>query len=269
MKNVFKVLIFLCSVHMAHALQGLRITVQSPDVVLSWPSDDSQPNSYAILYRASLGDPWQLLASYYPPDYGTNMTYYTDPGAGVNNSGLYEVVMMGPNPCNLTNGQTLSGIIVVPVEAYEPAGSLDAMTLYCDETPVPSTAHVAPFEKPVPLLVLDTTQLANGPHNFSVLCEYRDYGTLAVYEDTSTPEISVVVSNAISFPNWLPFFGETGNAALIAAQCPSNSDWYIDVYGDTNRYIGTMSGHTTDGSIYIPWDLTGRVTCWKTILNSV
>jgi hypothetical protein len=263
MKKMFNVVVFLCSVHMAHALEGLRVLVQPPDVVLSWPSDDSQPNSYAILYRPSLADPWQLLASWYPPDYSTNVTYFTIAGGETNITGLYEVVMMGPNICALTNGQVLSGVVVIPVEAFEPSGNLNTMAVQDSGVPLASTLHVQPFERPVPLLVLDTTQLSPGPHSLSAICQYVDpsagteEGTI-VYEGVSTPEISVTVSNEITFPDWIPFFGEFANSAVINAQCTtSNSDWYLDVYGDTNRYIGTMSGNTPDGNINIVWDLTG------------
>lgn len=70
-------LLFLFSTK-ALAIEGLAIAVPSTNVVLSWPSDSSE--TYIVQYRHTLDatDSWSTLADYYPPDSGTNITFYTD-----------------------------------------------------------------------------------------------------------------------------------------------------------------------------------------------
>jgi len=63
----------------AFAIEGLKITVPSTNVVLSWPSAPSE--TYLIQYRHTLNatDAWATLADFYTPNTsGTNITYFYD-----------------------------------------------------------------------------------------------------------------------------------------------------------------------------------------------
>ena len=56
----------------------------------------------------------------------------------------------------------------------------------------------------------------------------------------------------------MPTFGQDSDSLLITAQSAHpDADWYIDVYGAQTNYIGTFSGHTTDGIIGVVWNLIG------------
>lgn len=131
------------------------------------------------------------------------------------------------------------------------------------EVPIASSIHVAPFELPVPIMILDTTQLSNGVHSISVHAFWNDPGdgtedgSGTIYEADS-PAVTVTVSNALSFPNWMSAFGEMGNSLVVSAQSAlTNVQWYLDVYDSGFSYIGTMGGTTPDGNIYVVWNLIG------------
>jgi hypothetical protein len=165
--------------------------------------------------------------------------------------------------CGLTNGMVLSDVVNLPVELAVPSGQLTTLTLEDSGSPVASSIHVAPFELPVPILTVDTAFLSNGVHSLSVHAFFTDPGdgtedgSGAIYEADS-PAVTVTVSNEISYPAWMPQFGELGNSLVISAQSAhTNADWYLDVYDSQYNYIGTMGGTTTDGNIYIVWNLVG------------
>ncbi|MDH7503117.1 MAG: hypothetical protein QHJ82_10485 [Verrucomicrobiota bacterium] len=189
-----------------------------------------------------------------------------DGGEGTNaapETGFYRVVRVGPNLIGLTNGMTVSGVLQIPVEVGSPDGQLVTVTLIENGSPVgEDSIHVSPFELPVPLLTLDTTRLSNGVHEIAAIARWQIGGS--TNEETGgsfeadCPSISVVVSNEISFPNWMPHFGQLGNTLLISAQSAhTDTDWWIDIYGANAGYIGTFAGHTYDGTIYGWWDLVG------------
>ena len=60
------------------AIEGLQISVQCSNVVLSWPSDETSGETYIVQYRADLTstNPWTTLTNYMPPDAGTNLTFF-------------------------------------------------------------------------------------------------------------------------------------------------------------------------------------------------
>ena len=68
---------FASAIH-TYAIEGLKISVPSTNVVLSWPSDPSE--TYIIQYRNTLSatDSWTTLADYYPADSSTNITFFVD-----------------------------------------------------------------------------------------------------------------------------------------------------------------------------------------------
>jgi hypothetical protein len=60
----------------ANAIEGLRLSLQCSNVVLSWPSIAGQ--DYIIQYRPTLdpSTPWQTLTNRYPGDLATNITLF-------------------------------------------------------------------------------------------------------------------------------------------------------------------------------------------------
>jgi hypothetical protein len=58
------------------AIEGLQVSVQNTNVVLSWPSDPSE--TYVIQYRSSLTstDGWQTLTASWPADVSSNLTFF-------------------------------------------------------------------------------------------------------------------------------------------------------------------------------------------------
>jgi hypothetical protein len=177
--------------------------------------------------------------------------------------GFYEVVRVGPHLMGITNGQVLSGIVKIPIEAGYYTGQLQNVTLTENNSPVDSASiHPAPFEMPLPLITLDTTRMTNGVHQIAAIAQWNTStstnegdGGMAEFD---CPPITVTVSNEISFPNWQDHFGDLYNSVLISAvSAHTNIDYYIDIYGANAGYIGTLGGHSDDGNIYGYWDLTG------------
>ncbi len=323
------VAVLIASAVQSFAIQGLELSVQCTNVVLTWPSMDGSGDSYIIRRRLDLStnSTWTVVTNYYPAATGTNITTFIDygvvtnancdgssggeyataalggsrlmaarvggiatigqvsatplippplpplpPGLGysqtnggattltsvpmtgvrsfvmaatsgsssgfgsptpagvgsaTNNSptqaAFYEVVKVGATLYGLTNGAIISGRLTLPLEVANNVGQLTTLTLEDSGSPIASSIHAAPFELPVPLAMLDTTQMSNGVHNISVYAAWFDPGT-GVSEDGSSsviemhsPVVSVTVSNEISFPNWMPEFGELGNSIYIAA----------------------------------------------------
>ena len=60
----------------ALGIEGLRISVPCPDVMLSWPSADGE--TYLVQYRPTLdtNSSWTTLTNYMPNDYGTDWTTF-------------------------------------------------------------------------------------------------------------------------------------------------------------------------------------------------
>jgi hypothetical protein len=158
---------------------------------------------------------------------------------------------------------TISNAVHLPFELGQPVGQLTTLTLEDSGVPVGSAINALAMGQPVPQLVLDSSLLSNGVHSFSLHAVWIDPGdgtedgSAALYEAYS-PGFSVTVSNEISFPNWVPEFGEFGDSLVVSAQSAhTNAQWYLDVYDSQYYYIGTMGGTTIDGNIYIVWNLVG------------
>jgi hypothetical protein len=86
---------FACAIP-TFAIEGLQISVQSSNVVLSWLSTNTE--TYIIQYRPTLDatSPWTTLADYYPAATDTNVTFFIHSnivqypliqGGGTNSSG--------------------------------------------------------------------------------------------------------------------------------------------------------------------------------------
>jgi hypothetical protein len=361
------VALFLASAVHTFAIEGLQLSVQSSNVVLSWPSVDDGSETYLVQYRQTLNatDSWQTLADYLPAAGDTNMTCFVhsnivqypqvelggggnisppgsmdsssgtgsaaavappmpmaipangsgdavplaiyppgfdfsgfvifDPATGESvsgngysvspspvksvpdggfepmdddsgntnvNTGFYRVVRDGAHLVGITNGMTLSGIVIIPVELANDNGNVSTISLTENDSPVGDSIQTAPFHLPL-ALVVDTTQMSNGVHEISASARWDILGATndesgGLAAEADSPPVSVNVYNEISFPNWMPEFGELGNTLLIrATSAHTNVDWTIDVYDSQHSYIGTFGGHTDDGDITVVWDLIG------------
>ncbi|HVU27046.1 MAG TPA: hypothetical protein VHG71_04840 [Verrucomicrobiae bacterium] len=348
----------LISIENSLAIEGLQLSVQSSNVVLSWPSTNIE--TYLVQYRQTLNatDSWVTLTNYYPAS-SSNFTFFVHSnivqypsisGGGTNGGGLppmpqlqmsgisakpsvpmvkpkngsgdaaplaiypqgfdfsnfliydpatakwvegsdylfplttesenggfepmdsisdtnqytgfYRVVSDGVHLFGITNGETFSGIVTIPVEAESDSGYLANLSLNENDTPVSGISiSTPPFQLPLHV-AMDTTQMSNGVHQITASARWEttgngEDGDSSFVEDDSQP-ISINVYNEISFPNWMPEFGELGNTLLIrATSAHTNADWYIDVYDSQTNYVGTLGGHTDDGEIGVVWNLIG------------
>jgi len=172
-------------------------------------------------------------------------------------TGFYRVVRDGAHLFGITNGMTLSGVMTVPVEVANGSGTLVNLGLTENDASVYGvTSQTSPFSSPLKLRV-DTTQMSNGVHQISASATWQD--TNGGIWEAESPPVTVNIYNEITFPNWMPRFGELGNSLSIAVQSAhQDADWWIDVYDSQYVWLGTFSGHTYDGNIHGYWNLVGR-----------
>jgi hypothetical protein len=77
-RNTIPIVAAIAALHIttptASAIEGLQLSLQCSNVVLSWPSIAGQ--NYIIQYRPTLdpSTPWQTLTNSYPGDWTTNIT---------------------------------------------------------------------------------------------------------------------------------------------------------------------------------------------------
>jgi hypothetical protein len=74
--------LFLALAIKSHAIEGLQLSIQGSNVVLSWPSAPGE--SYIVEYRPALDSSvyWQQLTNEYPADTsGSNITQFVDSNA--------------------------------------------------------------------------------------------------------------------------------------------------------------------------------------------
>ena len=218
------------------------------------PGTDGSVSGYDFMQLEDAGDPLDPNGGAEPSgDGGTNAPPET---------GFYRVVRVGAHIFGITNGSSVSNIVMIPVEVGNDAGTLVSLSIVEDGSPVTdSSSEISPF--PLPLQVpVDSSQMANGSHDIFAHAVWQvitgtNEGDIYTVEADSPP-VTVNVFNEISFTNWMSSFGELGNQLLVSAQSAhTNVDWAVDVYGANAGYIGTFGGHTDDGSIYFTWDLTG------------
>lgn len=82
------------------AIEGLQVSVQCTNVILTWPCLDDGSEQFVIQYRPTLNvtDQWQTLETSLPAVYGTNLMCYTNYGVVLNpyncDSGGGEEMMM-------------------------------------------------------------------------------------------------------------------------------------------------------------------------------
>jgi hypothetical protein len=70
-------------IHHAQAIEGLKISLQCSNVVLSWPCLNDGSETFIVQQRQTLdpSTPWQMLTSSLTADYGTNMAYFVHSNA--------------------------------------------------------------------------------------------------------------------------------------------------------------------------------------------
>lgn len=169
--------------------------------------------------------------------------------------GFYRVVRTGAHMIGVTNGIVWSGKVTVPIEVGNASGTLTSISINNNDASVAvgNSTQFSPLNAPL-MAVVDTTRMSNGVYNISAYANWND-GNGGEW-DASSPAIAVTVSNEISFENWVPEFGETGNSLLFrATSAHTNVDWIVDVYDSSNIYVGSVTGHTPDGDISFAWNL--------------
>jgi hypothetical protein len=67
--------VWSCALH-SFAIEGLKLQIRCPDVVLSWPSTTNE--TYLVQFRETLdtNSSWITLTNFMPPASGTNKTYF-------------------------------------------------------------------------------------------------------------------------------------------------------------------------------------------------
>ena len=180
-----------------------------------------------------------------------------------NSTGFYRVVRNGPHLVGITNGIVLTGVVAIQAEVGNYAGDLVSLSVAEEGSPVGNSLHSAPFESPTPVLRLDTTKMTNGVHQIMASARWESAGdeqteSGATSYEADSPVVEVNIQNEISFPAWMPNFGELNDLLLIKVMSAhADADWFIDVYDSQYQYIGTFGDHTTDGNIEAVWDLIG------------
>ncbi len=128
----------------ARAIEDLKISVVVSNVVLSWPSAETE--SYIVQYRPSLTDTngWQTLATDWPADSGTNLTFFVHTNAVQNpvGGGSYMAMASGGGLSSLSSATaTLLPLMLlaiptnglgsaVPLALYPPGVDLSKFLIY-------------------------------------------------------------------------------------------------------------------------------------------
>ena len=286
MKTIYSCLaIFILSLINSSAMEGLKVAVISTNAVLTWPSTNDG-ETYLVQYRSNLtSTAWTTIADYLPASGSNSVTFVdvtntvtfgdagtnsggdggTPPnpnpgdtnslGSGSNDSfvsytGFYQVVRDG---CYMYIENTnWSGTEEIPIELGNAWGTVPSIEL--DENENPQGNSVEP---PGTMLTVDTTQMTNGVNEVYLNAEWDGTGTNGQQTEIDSPPVAVNIYNEISFPDWMPAYGELGNSCVFNFTCGhTNETWELDVYGSDYAYIGSFNGDTTtNGTISVGWDL--------------
>jgi hypothetical protein len=279
------VVLFFVSAIQTFAIEGLRVSVQSTNAVLSWPSLTNE--TYIAQYRQTLSatDSWVTLTNYLPPAGDTNITFFVhsnivqypfgssgggtngagsiDPN-GTNNTnnvsggtngfksttGFYRVVRDGAHMWGITNGMVLHDELITPIEfAVDSTDQVVGVTFYDENNSPIIGATAQPLGGNGWLLVWNTTLSFNG--------DYSVYAELNFASDSSVASqpVTVTVTNAISFPNY--FTRIFGDQMWIYAETIPDAAYTIDMYDENTNYLGTFADSADDGGVIsFTWDLT-------------
>jgi hypothetical protein len=276
--------ILIASLTSSLAIEGIQVSIQSSNVVLSWPSLTNE--TYIAQYRKTLAatDSWVTLTNFYPAAQTTNLTSlvlsnsvnFGTPGSGggtnggggisppipegtnddsggggsfgVPGTGFYQVVRNGAHMWGITNGMIVSNVLLTPIEFA--VGTTDQIVdvTFCDTNDVPiSGAYAEQGANGGWWLDWNTTQAFNG--QYAICAEINFASTNSVI---SAP-VTVTVNNPISFPN--VFSQVYGDQMWIYATTIPDASFEVDVYGETNNYIGSFNGNADDtGTISFLWN---------------
>lgn len=279
------VAISLVSAIHTFAIENLQLSVQSSNVLLSWPSETNETYIVQSLQALDTTDTWITLTDYFPAAFNTNFTIFVasnvvqspiwvtndyggsgtnigpmPPGGPTNGSpgmyvpvpGFYRVVRDGVHIFGLTNGEVLSGDVQQPIEfAVGVTDEVVGVTLYdTNENPV-----IGVTATPGPgggwILNWDTTMSANG--NYAVEAELD----FANSDPVVSVPVTVTVSNLFSFPNYLTQL--FGSQMWVYAQTIPDATVEIDIYDENTNYLGSFYPVYSDGNgvISFIWDLSG------------
>jgi hypothetical protein len=231
------------------AIEGLKISVQSTNAVLSWPSTNIE--TYIAQYRKTLdvSSSWVTLTNYFPAATNATTTTFSNSPASTNRTGFYRVVRNGVHIYGLTNGMTLSGSVSIPLEmALDSTNEIASVTFYDDDSPlIGSSAHTTAGGGWV--LDWNTPMTLNGNHSI-----YAEVDFVTDDPVTNAP-VAVTVNNVISFPNY--FSRVFGDWMWLYAETIPYAAYQIDMYDENTNYFGSFADYA-DGGGYISflWDLT-------------
>lgn len=162
----------------AFAIEGIQLSVQSSNVLLSWPSATNE--TYIVQHMGTLQatDLWLTLTDGFPAALNSNLTVFVESnavevpveitnqysGGGTNSGGMippgatngsdvaflpgtgfYRVVRDGVHIFGLTNGTVLSGTIQQPIEfAVDATDEIVGVSFY-DTNENPVIGHALPY----------------------------------------------------------------------------------------------------------------------------
>lgn len=266
----------------ALAIEGLHLSVQSSNVLLSWPSTTDETYVVQSLQALATTDTWTTVTDGFPAALNTNLTVFvasnavspmiwiTNYSAGGTNSGgmippggtngsdvfgyatgFYRVVRDGVHIFGMTNGMVLSGTVQLPIEfAVDSTDEIVGVTFYDTNNNPLVGAYATPGQNGGWVLNWNTSMFPNGADAVEAELDFAGTNDPVV----SVP-VTVAVTNLISFPNYLT--QEFGSQMWIYAQTTPNADVGIDIYDETNAYLGSFYP-TSDGNgiISFIWDLT-------------
>jgi hypothetical protein len=286
MKTTHLPLIALCiliaSLTSSFAIEGIQVSIQSSNVVLSWPSLTNE--TYIAQYRHTLQstDSWATLTNYFPASQTTNITYFVhsnsvdfgtppsgggtntggvpNPGGtndysgppgtnGIAGTGFYRVVRDGVHMWGITNGMVVSNVLVTSIElAVDTTDEVVGVSFYDTNTLSPiigaSAQNVGGNQW---LLTWNTTHSYNGEY---AVCAQVDFATT---NSVMSQPVGITVDNAISFPNY--FSQVYGDQMWIYAVTFPDAAYTLDMYDDNTNYLGTFGGNADDtGTISFLWN---------------
>jgi hypothetical protein len=251
--SVVGVLILILSSVSSFAIEGLKVSVQSTNILLSWPSATNE--TYIAQYRPSLTSTssWMTLTNYLPAATNATVTFFSNSPAGTNRTAFYRVVRDGAHIYGLTNNSTLSGEVQMPIEiAVDSTDHIESVTFFnsADDSPV---IGASAYTNSAGGWVFDwnTSMVENGSNN--IYAEVDFTGDDPVSSDNLP--VSLNVSNIISFPNY--FTRIFGSQMWIYAETIPDVSYEIDMYDEGTNYLGSFTGSADDsGEISFIWDLT-------------
>ena len=282
--GIIGALILFVSVISSSAIEGIQVSIQSSNVVLSWPSLTNE--TYIAQYRETLAatDSWVTLTNYYPAAQTANITSlilsnsanFGTPGSGGTNdsggislpspgdtnndsggggsfgvpgTGFYRVVRDGAHIWGITNGMVVSNVLLTPIEFA--VGTTDQIVdvTFCDtnDVPIPG-AYAEQGGNGGWWMDWNTTQTFNGQY---AVCAELDFATT---NSVLSAPVTVSVNNVISFPN--VFSQVYGDQMWLYSTTIPDASYEIDIYGENTNYIGSFNGNADDtGTISFLWNL--------------